>query len=160
MWSRKYERCQECGTDERKHYGKGLCYRCYNRRKYQEDPEPQKARSKKHYAEHGEEKRRYQKEYHDLNREERLAYMKMRREEEYFGGQREAALERDGYVCTTEGCGAKRDLVVHHVDGKGRGCPNPNNELPNLTTKCRPCHVRIHLPRLGTGRVKIESDLM
>jgi uncharacterized Zn finger protein (UPF0148 family) len=155
MWSRKYERCRECGTTERKHSGKGYCYRCYNRRKYHENPEPQKARSREYYSKHGEAKRAYQKEYHQATREERLAYMKMKREEEHFGGLRSEALERDGHQCTTPGCGATEQLVVHHRDGKGRGCPDPNNSLNNLETKCRACHVRIHVPRLGTGRVKI-----
>jgi uncharacterized paraquat-inducible protein A len=30
-WSRKYDKCLECGTTERPHYAKGLCARCYMR---------------------------------------------------------------------------------------------------------------------------------
>ena len=37
-WSRKYEKCIGCGTTETKHHSSGLCYTCYNRKRY-EDPE-------------------------------------------------------------------------------------------------------------------------
>ena len=30
-WSRKFENCVSCGTNEIKHAGRGLCHRCYNR---------------------------------------------------------------------------------------------------------------------------------
>jgi len=153
MWSRKHEQCRECGTTERKHYGKGLCWRCYNRAKYQTDPEPQKARSARHYRSHAEEKCDYQRDYYNRTRDVRLAHMKARREEQHFSGNREAVLDRDDHKCQI--CNTSRYLVVHHRDGQGRGHSSPNNELDNLITLCRACHVRVHLPRLGTGRVKI-----
>jgi len=28
-WARDFERCQECGTTERRHNAKGLCWKCY-----------------------------------------------------------------------------------------------------------------------------------
>ena len=31
MWSRKYNKCQCCGTIESRHLGRGLCSRCYQR---------------------------------------------------------------------------------------------------------------------------------
>lgn len=31
-WSRKHERCIDCGTTERRHYGGGRCGRCYDKR--------------------------------------------------------------------------------------------------------------------------------
>ena len=30
-WSKSYEYCVDCGTQSRKHEGKGLCLRCYQR---------------------------------------------------------------------------------------------------------------------------------
>lgn len=36
-------------------------------------------------------------------------------------------------------CGAKKDLTVHHIDGD---CGN--NDVNNLQTLCRTCHVRHH----------------
>ena len=33
-WSLKYDRCQECGSDERNHMSKGLCTECYQRINY------------------------------------------------------------------------------------------------------------------------------
>lgn len=32
-WSRKYDRCVECGTTERKHAGRGLCHYCSERKR-------------------------------------------------------------------------------------------------------------------------------
>lgn len=31
MWSRKHDRCQQCGTAEIKHVARGLCVKCYNK---------------------------------------------------------------------------------------------------------------------------------
>ncbi len=30
-WARDYDSCQKCGTTERKHNAKGLCWKCYDR---------------------------------------------------------------------------------------------------------------------------------
>lgn len=30
-WSRQFDKCQACGTTERKHYARGVCQRCYMR---------------------------------------------------------------------------------------------------------------------------------
>ena len=154
MWAKKYERCCECSTTDRKHYGKGLCYRCYNRAKYREDPEPQKARSLGYYAEHAGEKLAYQRKYYETNRAQCLLQLRLAREEKYFGGNRDTVLARDGHRCQHGGCGSTEDLVVHHKDGSGRDA-EPNNDSANLTTVCRACHVRIHTPRKGTGQKKI-----
>ena len=36
MWAKKYDRCVECGTTDRKHEGHGLCYNCYHRHDMQD----------------------------------------------------------------------------------------------------------------------------
>ncbi len=46
-------------------------------------------------------------------------------------------INRDGGECTA--CGSNEDLIVHHKDGNDR-----NNEVGNLITLCRSCHVKTH----------------
>ena len=61
-----------------------------------------------------------------------------------FGGKRGVVLERDKHQCTI--CGTSENLVVHHIDGKGRNVKREerNNILENLITACRACHRGIH----------------
>ena len=66
-------------------------------------------------------------------------YTLKRHDEEYFGGLREAVLERDGYACRV--CGApgrdKRSITVHHrVPGKSL--------LNLMISLCPGCHARVH----------------
>jgi 5-methylcytosine-specific restriction endonuclease McrA len=61
-----------------------------------------------------------------------------RQDEEYFGGLREAVLERDGYRC--RGCGApgreKRSIIVHHrVPGVSK--------LELMISLCPGCHAKV-----------------
>lgn len=58
-----------------------------------------------------------------------------------FGGNRELALKRDEYTCTM--CGKKSNLIVHHIDCSGQS-DDVNNDLDNLTTLCRRCHINLH----------------
>ena len=66
-------------------------------------------------------------------------YTLRRQDEEYFGGLREAVLERDGYrcrVCDAPGTG-KRSITVHHrVPGK--------SEMKLMISLCLGCHARVH----------------
>lgn len=66
------------------------------------------------------------------------------RDNTFFGGNRKAALERDGYTC--QHCGNKNNLHVHHVDGNGVTVDKEsrNNALDNLLTLCRGCHTKVH----------------
>lgn len=34
-WSQKFDKCQKCGTTERKHNALGLCSKCYVHQQYQ-----------------------------------------------------------------------------------------------------------------------------
>lgn len=61
----------------------------------------------------------YKKNYHDMKK---------------FDGNRIPALERDNYTCQI--CGSKKLLVVHHKNG--------TNNLKDLVTLCRTCHITIH----------------
>ncbi len=58
-----------------------------------------------------------------------------------FGGNKKRVLERDGYKCVE--CGKIKGLTVHHKDHSGNG-ENPNNDMDNLITLCRSCHMRHH----------------
>jgi hypothetical protein len=65
-------------------------------------------------------------------------YTLKRQDEEYFGGLREAVLERDGYRC--RGCGApgheKRSIIVHHrVPGVSK--------LELMISLCPGCHAKV-----------------
>lgn len=75
---------------------------------------------------------------------------KIQREQAHYDGKREAVLMRDGYKCVK--CGSLTQLVVHHKDGNGRGCKNPNNAMDNLETQCLSCHVNQHRNDLVAAR--------
>jgi len=45
-WSKKFAKCRECGTTDRRHLSHGLCTACYQRRRYQANPEHFRARSR------------------------------------------------------------------------------------------------------------------
>ena len=66
-------------------------------------------------------------------------YTLKRQDEEYFGGLREAVLERDGYRCRV--CDAsgrdKRSIIVHHrVPGK--------SVMSLMISLCPGCHAKVH----------------
>ena len=70
-------------------------------------------------------------------------YTLKRQDEEYFGGLREAVLQRDGYCCRV--CGAsgrrKRSIVVHHrVPGR--------SELHLMISLCPGCHAKVGRTRV------------
>ena len=66
-------------------------------------------------------------------------YTLRRQDEEYFGGLREAVLERDGYrcrVCDAPGTG-KRSIIVHHR-------VRERSELKLMISLCPGCHAKVH----------------
>jgi hypothetical protein len=67
-------------------------------------------------------------------------YTLKRQDEEYFGGQREEVLARDGNRCAVPGCTTlkrgKRSIAVHHR--------KPGNSDPKLMiTLCLACHAKV-----------------
>lgn len=68
-----------------------------------------------------------------------VCYALKRKDEEYFGGLREAVLQRDGYrcrVCDRPGRD-KRSITVHHrVPGR--------SVLSLMISLCPACHARVH----------------
>ena len=112
-WSSKYNCCLSCQRNDRNHGAKGLCVACYSRQHRSSIP-----------VETSREKHREK-----WNKQS-------------FDGNREVALQRDGYRCTL--CETENHLVVHHIDGNGRTSKKPNNDLGNLQTLCRACHMKLH----------------
>lgn len=58
-----------------------------------------------------------------------------------FSGNKYKVLERDNNECQI--CGSKKNLIIHHKDCSGQS-DNPNNDIDNLVTLCRKCHMNIH----------------
>jgi 5-methylcytosine-specific restriction endonuclease McrA len=90
-----------------------------------------------------ESKKKSDRKYYEKNKDELLEYRSRLREHERFGVSRETILKRDGYKCNN--CKSEEDLVIHHINGKGRSVDIPDNDLRNLVTLCRSCHMKIHL---------------
>ena len=63
------------------------------------------------------------------------------KDEVRFSGNRYKVLERDEYTCQI--CGNTHQLIVHHIDNSGQS-NEPNNDMSNLITLCRRCHINIH----------------
>lgn len=88
----------------------------------------------------GRKKEQYYKhkaQYASLKSKTDLAY----KDEIRFSGNKKHVLERDSHKCTD--CGKTKGLIIHHKDGSGKS-NNPNNEIDNLITLCRPCHSNHH----------------
>lgn len=137
-WSRKYDSCESCGTSKVKYMGKGLCQICYLKA-YRENPanlERISLSKKKYYANNVTPER-----------------TRKIREAKYFNNNRAAVLERDNFSCTE--CGSADSLVVHHIDRTGRGVKGGhNNDVSNLKTLCRSCHIEEHRKELLDARTK------
>ena len=136
-WCKSHECCVDCGDVESPHMAKGLCRKCYLKR-YSNSP--------KNKARIEQKKREWYFKYHTDNLLKRKAY----REERHYDGLRERVLARDGRKCTK--CGSTRQLTVHHKDGEGRGKSQPNNDMSNLATLCRKCHIDEHRDELYVSR--------
>lgn len=127
-WSRNYDCCLSCGTTSVRHTAHGLCKYCRERERMATEPEyANRVRQYKHG---------WYRQNVDQSDQAKV------RNEKHFSGLRDAVLERDGHRCTR--CGRDSMLVVHHVDGTGRGSRQHNNCADNLTTLCRACHARHH----------------
>jgi len=109
-----------------KHFGHGLCRRCYMAI-YNADNEA-RIKELKHswYRAHV----------------AGTPVAAMQREQKHYSGNRRAVLNRDGHKCRH--CGKINSLVVHHLDGKGRGHKVRDDGLANLITLCRGCHAKVH----------------
>jgi hypothetical protein len=136
MWSRNYPCCVVCsGTDSRM-MADGHCARCYLK-EYRKNHGAKIAAQKKDW-------------YNQFVKGTDVG--KLRREENYFDSKRDAILKRDGYKCVK--CSSIKSLVVHHRDGRDRSVKTPNNNMRNLETNCRACHINAHRQELLAARRK------
>ena len=137
MWARKFNNCIICGLDTRPHMAKGKCSYCYSS-EYQNNPKNiDRVKQQKH--------NHYEIKVGPSGN-------KIAREERWFSGHREEVLKRDNYKCLECGETDLLQLIVHHVDGNGRGSENPNNVMSNLATWCRACHAKHHATSNGWSR--------
>lgn len=135
-WSVEHDSCQICNTISIPHKIKGFCKKCYTKSKYFKDI--QKKSFLKHIDKRKATMQKYMISYNE--RPEVKERLKRSHDELNFGGNREKAMERDGYKCTKCGISRndsqskwERDLYVLHIEGK-------DNDLKNLITLCRDCH--------------------
>lgn len=144
-WSMYHDRCRMCGTTSVKHVSYGYCEWCYAKsddfKKMQKESWLRNKEKRKKYA------KKYNLEYQ--TRPEVIARVKKRMDLKMFGGNREAALKRDGYRCRV--CGISqaesfsklgRDLCVVHINGTS------NHNPDNLITRCIDCHNSIMIKRM------------
>ena len=129
-WSRNYEACTECGTKERAHVARGLCSTCY-------------MKMWNAIGDHAQRQKKHKRQWYEINMQG-SDRQKMIREQQHFKGNRQAALERDGWACQT--CKSKGPLVVHHKDFTGRKNKDRNHDIDQLVTLCRACHCCLHKP--------------
>ena len=66
---------------------------------------------------------------------------------------RQEVLDRDGWRCQNPACGKAGALEVHHVIELQDG---GTNDLENLRTLCRSCHIAAHKPTLTAGQAEWE----
>ena len=134
MWNRNHPCCTQCKGTNRPHFGGGLCRYCY---------------MLKYTAAHATKIKKQKRRWHET-------YVlgtdraKVAREQRHFDGLREPVLKRDGYKCRR--CGSVKSLVVHHKDRKGRGVRQPHNEMENLETLCRSCHINEHRAEIAATK--------
>lgn len=83
------------------------------------------------------------KEERQRNRKWYAEYNKKYKNDKRFGGNKYKVLERDNNQCVDCGKDNPRSLVMHHIDFSGQS-ENPNNDMDNLETLCRACHIRKH----------------
>ena len=77
------------------------------------------------------------------NAEKVKVYKQKNKDAIRFGGNRKIVLKRDSNSCQV--CGKTDKLVIHHLDEtENRKKMNANNNIDNLITLCRGCHIKVH----------------
>lgn len=147
----RFIKCKNC-SEIKKHRGLGLCSICYYKDYNEKNKEKIDAYRKTWWPEYYEKNKRkmasYKEKYNKTEKYKKYKkeYDKKRRNLIRFDGNREKALKRANYQC--EKCGEKKNLHIHHIDGKSYYNGIPNNKLNNLMVVCKSCHYnKIHKKR-------------
>lgn len=129
----------------------------YHKAHYAKNREKILSQNKIYQAAHKEQKKAYDKKRRESIKDKLNEYDRLRYEKDYFGCNRNKALERDNYSCRL--CSSAEQLVVHHLDETGKmmegrieARKSTNNELSNLQTLCRSCHMKIHRHKIANAR--------
>ncbi len=72
-WSREYDKCKICGSDEHRHYARGLCRNCYRKELYWDNVQKERDKRKEYYGYNKDKIKAYYKD----NRDKLLKYQKM-----------------------------------------------------------------------------------
>jgi predicted HNH restriction endonuclease len=154
-----HKQCKSCLSEKQKNWRikNADIVRAKNKKYRQENKELVKERKRQEYLKHRDKYRENaKKHYEEFKKKHGYTLSKLLREERDFGGKKNEALKRDGYACRL--CGSKQMILVHHIDKTGRSVENNhNNNLDNLITLCRKCHINIHREDLLKGRRDIEQ---
>ena len=142
-WSTYYDACRMCGLTINKHSRSGYCVKCYA--KTPEWKEMVKLSNMRNKETRQIANKKFREEY--MKRPEVIEKYEHEYDLKFFGGNRKAALERDGHKCI--GCGMSTDtrdsvgrakVKVWHLNGD-----NEDNALENLGTYCQSCLFKTHV---------------
>lgn len=93
-----------------------------------------------------ENKKQYDKQRRFLKNKELKEYDKFRHNRDWYWWNYYKVLERDNYECGL--CKSIEQLIVHHIDWTWtysfKKNKNINNNMNNLQTLCRSCHLKQH----------------
>lgn len=140
MWTKNYAHCIRCEQTDAQHMSEGLCKKCYMKDYlsiYRTKPENiKRAKVSKHNW--------------YLENVKGTGKDKIAGENNWFDGNREPALIRDNHQCVR--CCSSKQLIVHHIDRQGRNKEIRNNDLSNLETLCKACHIEEHRQELHKAK--------
>lgn len=149
-WSRKYEKCLDCGTTKVPHRGHGRCRDCHNKYLYRTDPNRRKSikKSGKKWAKKNPEKLKIINERASKKAKEKIMEL-------LYGDAHIKKLEEQNYKCKVCGISQEeaikrnnRKLYITHIDSWD------DNSYTNIVAVCSHCHAK----RLR-GEIKIKDYL-
>lgn len=148
--------CPICGIEFMPTRNKQVCCsdKCAYRKIYLDNPEKHREQSRRWRQNNPERAKEIDRNKRKLRKEHYKEMNDKYHDETRFGGNREKALERDGYKCVL--CGEVNEVSVHHKDCSGQ-TDKPNHELDNLITLCKSCHTKQHKPRLNSTPHEIRT---